>query len=332
MIRLSGSILIRFFSIFLLVFLGPFLVGCKGDELVVEPTPTKDVLLIPFETSTPSPEIDQDGLTKKATDIPATSPSPTPHIYEVVENDTLTGIANLHSVPLEEIIAANPGIDPNFLTIGLTLTIPIVGVPPELIPITTPIPLTIYLPKCYGLSNHSFQCFAVVENDTAIDVENVSAKISIKISDENMVSNTAYMPLDILPAGEKAAVLARFSYPLPPKITGEAELISVIPLNQTNQRYLQTDLRIAKIDYSQDGNTSTIMGSVSFPPEQPDVGEVWVSVFAYDAQDEIVGIRKWVADEITESTNDVDFRISVYSLGNPIETVDVLVEARPKQE
>ena len=56
---------------------------------------------------------------------------------------------------------------------------------------------------------------------------------------------------------------------------------------------------------------------------------VWVAASAYDAENNIVGIRKWVADDTEILEEQVEFDFLVYSLGPPIASVEVLVEARP---
>ena len=54
-------------------------------------------------------------------------------IYIVRQGDTLYGIARMFNVPLEELMKANPGIDPNNLMIGQPICIPNVK-PPILCP------------------------------------------------------------------------------------------------------------------------------------------------------------------------------------------------------
>ncbi|WZN67325.1 LysM domain-containing protein [Chloropicon roscoffensis] len=48
-------------------------------------------------------------------------------VHVVVQGDTLYGIAKRAGVPLEELVSANPGVDPQRLRIGQELTIPAGG-------------------------------------------------------------------------------------------------------------------------------------------------------------------------------------------------------------
>lgn len=313
-------------------FLGFFVAGCDQRALSDTPTPVFDGHLTPYLTATPSPtpdSVSSESLNSpKPTDIPA--PTPTPLVYTVVENDTLTGIAFRHSVELEDLIAANPGLDPNFLTIGLTLTVPIEGAISTTLPTPTPVAISMQPPRCYPMSNASLQCMVVVENDQSFAVENVVVLISLHPSDtEGTKSKTAIAPLNIVPSDRKAAVAVTFDTPFPQNYLPQASLLSVIPISVDDQRYLLTDLQLKEIAISSDGDLATVTGSISLLPDQPEATVVWASAFAYDAQNNIVGIRKWSADDSLLAGNQIEFNFTVYSLGSSIEYVEVLTETRP---
>ncbi len=306
--------------------------GCSQPDLVGKPTPVFDGQLTPYLTATPSPTADAGASDQKdlpkPTDIPA--PTPTPFVYEVVENDTLTGIAFRHSVTLENLIAANPGLDPNFLTIGLTLTIPIEGVISAALPTPTPVPVSMQKPICYDSADGGLQCFVAVKNDQTFDIENLVVLISLRSSEnEKTQSQTAISPLNIIPAGQKAAVSATFAPPFPPDYQVQANLLSVIPIAPDDQRYLQTKLQNGEINIFPQGDRAKVTGSLELIADQPDAKTIWVSATAYDAQNQIVGIRKWIADTILVSGSQISFDLVVYSFGLPIEYVEVLTEARP---
>jgi len=121
---------------------------------------------------------------------------------------------------------------------------------------------------------------------------------------------------------------------LPPDFVAYADLISVNPISPDDQRYLESQLDIHKIEIFQDGQQARLAGLLGFQAVQSDVEQstattVWISAIAYDGQKNIVGIRKWIADDILTSGNQIDFDFNVYSLGPPIENVDILTEIRP---
>jgi LysM repeat protein len=317
--------------IFSLGLIGIFLIGCNTDSAQIEtPTQAFGGELTPFFTVTPSvsPEPLDSDAALSPTDIPI--PTPTPIVYTVVENDTLTGIAFKNSVTLEDLIAANPGIDPNFLTIGLTLTIPIAGEEvSSVLPTATPVPIVLQPPKCYPLSDGNLQCMVEIENDQSFAVENVVALISLQSQgDTDPISKSGIPPLNLIPAGQRSVVVATFETS-PLDYAAFASLLTVIPVSDDDQRYLQADLQINETNIAADRKQADISGTVFLGADETPPSVVWVAAFAYDAQQNIVGIRKWVADDDLLLASQVNFDITVYSLGPMIDHVEVQAEIRP---
>ena len=311
---------------------GLLVAGCAQIETTEIRAPTLTQQLKPYLTKSPTVV---ENLVTATTSVKDSAeivrlPTPTPIIYEVVENDTLTGIALQHSISLEDLIAANPGIDPNLLTIGLTLTIPLEGIVSSTLPTSTPIPLSIQQPVCYRLADDFLQCMTVVENDQDYPVENVMVMITVLApGNGDSISEAAIPPLNIIPANEKAAVSAIFPFPRGIDYDVEASLLSVIPVSSDDQRYLQTMPGNQEIKLSSDGRQATITGSIEILPEQPEARSFWVSAVAYDVDNKIVGIRKWVANDIVIEENMVEYQLEVYSLGGVIDRVEILSEIRP---
>lgn len=75
-----------------------------------------------------NPGVDPNALTIGQTVcVPGTAPSPCPSgstAYTVAAGDTMYAIALKHNVSLNDLLAANPGVDPNRLMIGQTICIP----------------------------------------------------------------------------------------------------------------------------------------------------------------------------------------------------------------
>ena len=129
--------------------------------------------------------------------------------------------------------------------------------------------------------------------------------------------------------GQKGAVVASFASPIPLDYIARANLLSVIPVSPDDQRYLETELQIDEMVIFPGGHYASIKGVIVLPPEQQNANAVWVSAFAYDSQNKIVGLRKWVVDDELNFSDRVNFNLDVYSLGLPIDHIDVLTEVRP---
>ena len=173
--------------------------------------PPPPVDLIPFATSTKSPLRTPEALI--AADTPL--PSPTPFTYTVQSGDTMSGIAEKFGVALEDLVAANPEVSPNAMSVGQALKIPSSPDNPTGEPTPTPAPLTLEQVECYRTADKGVWCFVLVHNDFPELMENVRAQVTLVDSNEAVIaSQTALLPLNILPP-DAALPLAVF---FPPEI------------------------------------------------------------------------------------------------------------------
>lgn len=292
-------------------------------------TPTAEQILTPYRTATPTPGEGSRGLATRApTKIPL--PTPTPFIYTVVENDTLTGIAFRYSVPLDDLITANPGLDPSFLTIGMTLTVPLEGAEVSTLPTATPIPMNLQLPVCYRRPDQKLQCLVEVENPQPFAVENVALQVSLLSAEGDILGTlSAVPPLNWIPSGKSVVVSAVFPSTPDQAFRPEASLLTVIPLEAESQRYLEADIQVQEARFYLDAAQVQLQGTISLSAEQPEASIVWILALAYDENDQIVGFRKWVGQESLAAEGMMDFEMSVYSLGPSIQRFDIVTEIRP---
>ncbi len=83
-----------------------------------------------FTATPPAPDVTANSPTLQA-EAPTQEPLPTPTIYIVKSGDSLGSIAAEFDLPVDEIMAANDIIDPNLISVGQALVIPVPGsVPP----------------------------------------------------------------------------------------------------------------------------------------------------------------------------------------------------------
>jgi len=308
------------------------LLGCTVEKPVEYPltTPIKD--LVPYLT--PTPQKTQLVSTETTSNQPSATypplPTPTPILYKIAKDDTLTGIAYRHGVKLTDLIAVNPGIDPNFLTIGITITIPISGSNSLIISEPTPIPLIIEKPNCYIGSDGGQWCLCLVHNTTPADVENVSAQIILQPkNDGEPIIQTALSPLNLLSSGKSIPLVVFFSNHLPELSNKRANLLTVLPVSAEDHRYLTLDYRIDKIDINNEQRQAIIAGEAWLPEGDQKAENVWIVGVAYDLEGQPVGFRKWINFKPLIGGDKISFVFTVSSLGPPIEKVDVLFEARP---
>jgi hypothetical protein len=236
----------------------------------------------------------------------------------------MLGLAIQYGIKLEDLKAANPGVNPNAMSVGMQLIIPIGGEIPEILPTPTAIPVHTAQPRCYRAGDSGAWCIVALVNDTETSLENLSAWIGLYTTQgENITYQVAYAPLNILRPGSTIPLMAYFAPPLPEEFQARSEVTSALAVAADDTRYLDLEVDTGMVEIHQDGKEVVVSGEVILPKGVPKPSQVWVLAVAYDANEDIVGARKW------KSAGETHFEITVYSLGGMINHVEVLTEVRP---
>ena len=309
--------------------------GCNRQTPTEIPTPMSERPLLPYWTLTPT-QIQESQQTNSATlSTPTKVPTltPTPVTYKVVEGDTLTSIAYQHGVKLNDLLTANPGVDPNFLTIGITITIPINDEAIVAFPLPTPIALVTSQPKCYATSDGGLWCLFLVENNQPFSVENISGVIYLTSPElESALSEAALPPLTILHPGQRIPLMANFHSEIPNIYSVQAETITLLPVQENDSRYLKIEVTVNEISFSPSRKSATILGEFQLTAENPPESQIRLAAIAYDLEGNPIGVRRWESKELLSQNQLSPFRFTVFSLGPPIDTVEILGEATPEQK
>lgn len=331
---------------FLLLILGSLLlllVGCSGTppQETLSP-PTNPAALTPFYTETPlQTAAPTDTLAPTPTLPPL--PTPTPYLYTIVQGDTMIGIAINFGITYDELSLANPEVNPNFLSVGTQLIIPLPEeetssqgagetVVPEVLPLQTGEVL------CYPTRSGGLWCYWPVTNTMQVPVENIAGIIRLYDSrGEEVANQMAYSLLNLLLPGDSMPLAAYFSPPVPAWKSVQGQLSSSVEANQSETRYLKNEIRnLNLVPVDQERLGYQISGSMAAPPAgdaegaSPELNYAWVLAMAYDIDGKLVGVRRWEA--LPEQLGaEIFFDFQIFSLGKPIETVDVFAESRASQ-
>jgi len=294
------------------------LTACTSPSNTPTATPIPVAPLLPYHTQTPTlPPTEP-----RATTTPLPSPSPTPRTHVLKNSDTLFGLAWLYNVTLEDLLAANPGIQPNALSVGATVIIPPSRATEAAAQPTPPVALT-EPPVCYPSADGGLWCFLLVKNDLSTPLESVSA--AFHLPDEvtgQQLTQTALTPLNLIPAGAALPLMAFFPPTVQQAAPLTAEVLTAFTPADISARYLSVALTDLQTQISPDSASALIIGTatVSGTP-----ASLWIAAIAY-AGDTVVGARRWEADSPTANQT---FTFTIYSLDAPITRVDVFAEAKP---
>ncbi len=293
------------------------------------PTPTAASVLTPFATSLPTATRTPPAPGKPS---PLPSPTPTPLIHIIKRGETLGVIAFRYGVTVEAILAANPGIQVNAISIGAAVVIPptAAGGMEQTSQPPTPAPEAVTLGDvtCYRSQENAAWCFLLAANPGDNGLENLAAVVRIAdLSSGQIISGTATGVLNILPPGRRTALGIYFLAPVPVSFAASAELLTALPQPADDTRYLPASVEGLRIDIAPGGLSARLRGQVKIASDQP-ARVIWLGAMALNAEDQPVGLQR---HEITAagSGQSIDFDFSVYSSAGAIETVEVQVEARP---
>jgi LysM repeat protein len=255
-------------------------------------------------------------------------PSPTPASYTIKSGDTLSQIAERHSVSVDSLLLANAGLNPNALRVGAALLIPGGGGHADFAT-PTPAPVRILDVACRPMATGAAWCFALLHNDSAEGLEYITGLISIMdLNGAVLASQDVALLLDILPPGTSLPLAVPFSGPLPLDFTPQVRILTATGLAADTPRYLPASVQNTRTNISWSGRAAEVNGAVILPAGTADAAQVWVAAVAYDETGRLVGWRRWESDEGMSAGASMPFRLWVYSLAGAIDRVDLVVQAR----
>ncbi len=263
-------------------------------------------------------------------------PSPTPFIYEVQAGDTLSSIAFKFGVSLDELVAANPDVSPNSMSIGTKLNVPSNPADPTDASTSTPVPLSspqgaaVKQIECYPTADQGMWCFALVYNDTQDVIENLSAQVTLLDADGGTLASTpALSPLNILPPDASLPLMVFFPPVIPADAQPQVQLLTGIHLQSDDERYLPATLHNTLTQVDGSGRSAQVSGMVLLPEDAQPAKMVWVAAVVYDRAGRVVGTRRWESNAGIVPGSSLAFAFEVSSLAGQIGQVEFVVEARP---
>jgi LysM repeat protein len=268
------------------------------------------------------------------TPTPLPSATPTPRSHTVRKGEDMFGIALRYGVTLDDLMKANPTVDPRWLSIGTVLIVPAAlytpTPDPKDPPQPTPVGLALDVPNCFVSGDGGVWCFLSAENSQEFSVEGLSVNIRLYDRDSGqIIEKSAYPPLNLLTPGGFLPLAAYFPPPAPQSFDASAELLSALPVPADSGRYLGVQQSDVNIDITEDGLMAQVSGTLYLADAAASARSLRVAAAALDASGRIVGLRRWDSAEGLSAGATQPFELLVYSAGPAIENVIVLAEAIP---
>src|SRR5688572_14005583 len=125
-------------------------------------------------------------------------------------------------------------------------------------------------------------CFVLAHNDFPDLVENVSAQVTLVDAEGvALASQTALLPLNILPPGTSLPLAVFFPPDVPVDARPQVQVLTAIRLLPGEQRYLPASTNNTLVQVNADGRTARVTGQVLLPVNVPAASQVWVTGTAY---------------------------------------------------
>jgi LysM repeat protein len=257
-------------------------------------------------------------------------PSPTPFTYTIKAGDVMGKIAEKFHVSLDALQQANPDVDPNGMQVGAPLKIPSSPENPTGESTPTPTPFSVEQIACHSTADRGLWCFVLAHNDSSDFMENITAQVTLLDSnDQPVASQTALMPLNILPPNQALPLSVFFAPDVSADVKPQVQILTATRLLPGDERYLPATVQNTLVRVDWGGFSAQVEGRVILPASSKPSREVWVAAVAYDGAGNVIGVRRWESDAGLPAGGSLPFAFTVSSVAGKIERVDFAVEARP---
>jgi hypothetical protein len=232
---------------------------------------------------------------------------------------------------MDDIMAANPGIDYRILSIDQEIIIPLIGGDPitNLLPTATPIPLQLSEVTCYPNQPHSFWCISTLDNSNEDPLEAVSVVITLWDGNNELIeTQPAFSALNLIPTGAKFPLAVDFK-----DFTGDyayamVSPVSAFPARSVEERFVPIEIIHDREIGSEDLTSWLVKGRlVSKDESERRISRVAILVTGLDEGGEIVGFRKLKLNTELGSGEELSFETEVFSFGPPIHRIEIYAEA-----
>ncbi|MEX0788856.1 MAG: LysM peptidoglycan-binding domain-containing protein [Anaerolineales bacterium] len=259
--------------------------------------------------------------------IPTLGPTATPLTHQIVARDTLLGIAAQYGITLDELLAANPALNPLLLSIGQEILIPGPGGEPigELAAPAAPAPLDLSAPACFFEGTGDLTCLLTASNPGSDPLEGIILIVTlVDASGHSLASAAVPSAAGILPPGVPLPLGVRFERSSAGGYArASAVVASAYQAPQAASRLWPTDVQETRHAPSGDRVRWELAGHLDLAPGgEETIGRVTLLASGLDAEGNLVGlaIRQWDAVHAGER---LDYQVMVFSLGPPLASVIV---------
>ncbi|MDK2982516.1 MAG: hypothetical protein PWQ55_2863 [Chloroflexota bacterium] len=293
--------------------------------------PAAQSLLTPYVTLTPAGVVlPTETATPEATLEPTLTPTPFAHVLGTGE--TISSLALGYGLEISEILAVNPQLTPNALSVGTEILIPYDNsaagedTGPTVNAISEPLALNVGEPACMETAEGGLWCLAQVGNPLSQSASGITVTFTLRDSaGGTLAEQTVPTLLNLLTPGETLPASAYFDTSLTAGYQVSTVLNTALPLDENAPGYTPLLLKVNAIDPA--GQSARVSAVIPVQAADGGVSSIWVALIAYDAGGQVVGVRRLEYAPLTEGEEGQAIKVYVYSNSRAIQQVDVRAEA-----
>jgi len=296
--------------------------GCVPVKRAEQPA---EVQLTPWYTATANGPA-QALTPEQPAAAPLPAPTPTPTIHLVTLGETISSIALRYGLDINSLLAANPEIDPYALIVGNQVLIPLGNNQTQIGLSSEPLALELSQPECSRTTEGGLWCFAIITNPLDEAAANLAVTFKVmNAASEESTSQTVPAVLNKLNPGDTIPAAVYFAAPLPNGYSISASLVSAFPASQSGKTFYSVDTGSPVIELG--GRLAIVSGEAVTAADPGKTVDVWVAAMAYDAQGNLLGVRRTESRVTLEKGKGLIFNLYVYSTGSAINSVIIKAEA-----
>lgn len=327
----------RFYLIFLSSLFLLILPNCQEQPEIIEqprtavitrsPTPEIGVTLATLTAPVVMTEEEKTPVETPSPTITLTPiPTPTPFIYIVVEGDTLFDVAARHDTTIEAILALNPGLQPELLSIGQELILPEQVRPDPTATSETANQSSIFVSGlvAYQTPTNGIWILGELINQGDQDLENVQVFVTLLDDAGQSVQEASIWPAASIIEAGKSAPFGKLLVPAPSgDVSPDAVVISAVPIVDLGNRYL--GFEVADVEAEINGRQAIFSGEILNIGDKS-ASEIALIVTFYDEEGNVTGYHKSYLAEPLASGASAPFEIHVLPPGDIVHDYAFLVQ------
>lgn len=315
---------------FCLLICAVLLAACSNAPTVETGSAMTALQLTRYATQTLTPTVTSTPVNAPTATLAPTQ-TPTPRAYSVKDNDTMIGIAFRNGLTLDELKTANPSVDPYLLSVGMTLYIPAPSniTPTAQAPTPTAVPLQIGVARCLSSSTGGSYCFATLANSQDFDLGSISAEFRLTDpASGSVLTQPATLPVTRVVPGSAVVLFAYFAPPVYANASAVLQVLTAIQAGESSTLPV-VSLAASEVQLAADGLSAAVSGQVALSEGSVNAQTVWVTAAAFDANGQVIGVRRVELPGTLNDGENNSFNLTVYPLAGKIDHVELYLDAIP---